>query len=219
MLEELATPDAALDLLTRAIAAEPSTVLRDGGVIAEGFDADLDELRGIQTNCGAFLLELEARERERTGIANLKVEFNRVHGFYIEISAANAAKGELPDDYRRRQTLKNAERFITPELKAFEDKALSAQERALAREKLLYEGVLDALPPTFRASSASPAPAPCSTACRPLPKPPPATTTPCRCSATSRASRSRPGATRWWNGRWKTSSPTTAASTRPGACC
>jgi DNA mismatch repair protein MutS len=125
--------------------AEPSTVLRDGGVIAEGFDADLDELRGIQTNCGAFLLELEARERERTGIANLKVEFNRVHGFYIEISAANAAKGELPDDYRRRQTLKNAERFITPELKAFEDKALSAQERALAREKLLYEGVLDAL--------------------------------------------------------------------------
>jgi DNA mismatch repair protein MutS len=145
MLEELATPDAALDLLTRAIAAEPSTVLRDGGVIAEGFDADLDELRGIQTNCGAFLLALEARERERTGIANLKVEFNRVHGFYIEISAANAAKGELPEDYRRRQTLKNAERFITPELKAFEDKALSAQERALAREKLLYEGVLDAL--------------------------------------------------------------------------
>lgn len=145
MLEELATPEVALDLLTRAIAPEPSTVLRDGGVIAEGFDAELDELRGIQTNCGAFLLELEARERERTGIANLKVEFNRVHGFYIEISAANAAKGELPDDYRRRQTLKNAERFITPELKAFEDKALSAQERALAREKLLYEEVLDAL--------------------------------------------------------------------------
>ncbi|MDD3354414.1 DNA mismatch repair protein MutS [Zoogloea sp.] len=145
MLDELATPDEALALLTRAIAPEPSTVLRDGSVIAEGFDADLDELRGIQTNCGAFLLELEARERERTGIANLKVEFNRVHGFYIEISAANAAKGELPDDYRRRQTLKNAERFITPELKAFEDKALSAQERALAREKLLYEGVLDQL--------------------------------------------------------------------------
>ena len=145
MLEELATPEVALDLLTRAIAPEPSTVLRDGGVIAPGFDAELDELRGIQTNCGAFLLELEARERERTGIANLKVEFNRVHGFYIEISAANAAKGELPDDYRRRQTLKNAERFITPELKAFEDKALSAQERALAREKLLYEEVLDAL--------------------------------------------------------------------------
>jgi DNA mismatch repair protein MutS len=134
-----------LALLQQAIAAEPAAMVRDGGVIAPGFDAERDELRGIQTNCGAFLLELEARERERTGIANLKVEFNRVHGFYIEISAANAAKGELPDDYRRRQTLKNAERFITPELKAFEDKALSAQERALAREKLLYEEVLDAL--------------------------------------------------------------------------
>jgi DNA mismatch repair protein MutS len=215
MLEELATPDEALDLLTRAIAAEPSTVLRDGGVIAEGFDADLDELRGIQTNCGAFLLELEARERERTGIANLKVEFNRVHGFYIEITAANAAKGELPDDYRRRQTLKNAERFITPELKAFEDKALSAQERALAREKLLYEErARRASPPTFRASSASPAPGP---ARRPaaFAEAAPATTMPCPASATSRASRSRPGATRWWKRRWKTSSPTTAASTPP----
>ena len=145
VMEEIATPEAALDLLVRAIAPEPSTVLRDGGVIAQGFDADLDELRDIQTNCGAFLLELEARERERSGIPNLKVEFNRVHGFYIEISAANAAKAELPDDYRRRQTLKNAERYITPELKAFEDKALSAQERALAREKLLYEEVLDQL--------------------------------------------------------------------------
>ncbi|HNA69338.1 MAG TPA: DNA mismatch repair protein MutS, partial [Rhodocyclaceae bacterium] len=123
MLDALATPEAALDLLTRAIAEEPASVLRDGGVIAAGYDADLDELRGIQSNCGAFLLELEARERARTGIPNLKVEFNRVHGFYIEVSAANAAKGELPDDYRRRQTLKNAERFITPELKAFEDKA------------------------------------------------------------------------------------------------
>ena len=145
MLDALATPEAALDLLTHAIAEEPASVLRDGGVIAAGYDADLDELRGIQSNCGAFLLELEARERARTGIPNLKVEFNRVHGFYIEVSAANAAKGELPDDYRRRQTLKNAERFITPELKAFEDKALSAQERALAREKLLYEAVLDSL--------------------------------------------------------------------------
>jgi DNA mismatch repair protein MutS len=117
----------------------PGTVglLRDGGVIANGYDAELDELRGINDNCGAFLVELEARERERTGIANLKVEYNRVHGFYIEITNANAAK--VPDDYRRRQTLKNAERYITPELKAFEDKALSAQDRALAREKLLYE--------------------------------------------------------------------------------
>ena len=91
----------------------------------------------------AFLLDLETRERERTGIANLRVQFNKVHGFYIEVTQGQAAK--VPDDYRRRQTLKNAERFITPELKAFEDKALSAQERALAREKWLFEQVLDAL--------------------------------------------------------------------------
>ena len=143
LLAELATPDSALDLLTRAIQPEPASLLREGGVIADGYDGDLDELRGINDNCGAFLVELEARERERTGIANLKVEYNRVHGFYIEITNANAAK--VPDDYRRRQTLKNAERYITPELKAFEDKALSAQDRALAREKLLYEAVLTAL--------------------------------------------------------------------------
>ena len=143
LLAELATPDSALDLLSRAIQPEPASLLREGGVIADGYDADLDELRGINDNCGAFLVELEARERERTGIANLKVEYNRVHGFYIEITNANAAK--VPDDYRRRQTLKNAERYITPELKAFEDKALSAQDRALAREKLLYEAVLTSL--------------------------------------------------------------------------
>ena len=141
--EELATPAAALDLLTRAILPEPAALIRDGGVIANGFDADLDELRALNDNCGAFLVDLEARERERSGIANLKVEYNRVHGFYIEITNANAAK--VPDDYRRRQTLKNAERYITPELKAFEDKALSAQDRALAREKILYEGVLEGL--------------------------------------------------------------------------
>ena len=135
-------PDA-LALLRTAIATEPAAMIRDGGVIAPGYDADLDELRGIQTNCGEFLLALEARERERSGIPTLKVEFNRVHGFYIEVSRANADK--VPDDYRRRQTLKNAERYITPELKAFEDKALSANERALAREKLLYDGILDAL--------------------------------------------------------------------------
>ncbi|MBK7423828.1 MAG: DNA mismatch repair protein MutS [Propionivibrio sp.] len=140
---ELATPAAVLDLLTRCILPEPAALIRDGGVIANGFDADLDELRALNDNCGAFLVELEARERERTGIANLKVEYNRVHGFYIEITNANATK--VPEDYRRRQTLKNAERYITPELKAFEDKALSAQERALAREKLLYEGILSAL--------------------------------------------------------------------------
>ncbi len=135
-------PDA-LDLLQRAIAAEPAAMVRDGSVIAPGYDTELDELRDIQTNCGEFLLALETRERARSGIPGLKVEFNRVHGFYIEVSRANADK--VPDDYRRRQTLKNAERFITPELKAFEDKALSAQERALAREKLLYETILDAL--------------------------------------------------------------------------
>ncbi len=136
---------ALLDLLKKALRAEPSSVLREGGVIADGFDAELDELRGIQTNCGDFLLALETRERERTGIANLKVEYNRVHGFYIEVTHANA--GNVPDDYRRRQTLKNAERYITPELKVFEDKALSANERALAREKFLYEELLNQLAP------------------------------------------------------------------------
>ena len=117
--------------------------MRDGGVIADGFDAELDELRGIQTNCDDFLVDLEQRERTRTGITNLRVQFNKVHGFYIEVTQGQASK--VPDDYRRRQTLKNAERFITPELKAFEDKALSAQDRALAREKWLYEQLLDQL--------------------------------------------------------------------------
>ena len=139
----LNTPQACARLLTEAVAREPSSLLREGGVIAPGYSADLDELRSIQDNCGAFLLELEARERERSGISSLKVEFNKVHGFYIEITHANTAR--VPDDYRRRQTLKNAERYITPELKRFEDKALSAQERSLALEKRLYEELLDAL--------------------------------------------------------------------------
>ncbi len=134
-----------VELLQRSLKAEPSSVLREGGVIADGFDAELDELRGIQTNCGDFLLALEIRERERTGINTLKVEYNRVHGFYIEVSAAQSVN--VPDDYRRRQTLKNAERYITPELKTFEDKALSANDRALAREKFLYEQLLDQLAP------------------------------------------------------------------------
>ena len=108
-----------------------------------GLDAELDELRAIQNNCDGFLLDLETRERARTGIANLRVQFNKVHGFYIEVTQGQL--DNVPDDYRRRQTLKNAERFITPELKAFEDKALSAQERALAREKWLYEQLLDQL--------------------------------------------------------------------------
>ncbi len=134
-LAQAAAPRAMLlDLLVRAIKAEPGAAIREGGVIADGFDLELDELRAIQNDCGAFLLDLETRERTRTGIANLKVEYNRVHGFYIEVTHANTQK--VPDDYRRRQTLKNAERYITPELKTFEDKALSAQERALAREKV-----------------------------------------------------------------------------------
>jgi len=144
-LSELAIPHDCLDLLVRSVAEEPATVVRDGGVIAAGYDAELDELRDISQNCGQFLIDLETRERERTGIANLRVEYNRVHGFYIEVTNGQADK--VPDDYRRRQTLKNAERYITPELKAFEDKALSAQDRALAREKLLYDGLLQTLLP------------------------------------------------------------------------
>ena len=124
---------------------EPATSLRDGGVMRDGFDAELDELRGMQSNASGFLLELERRERDRTGISNLRVEFNRVHGYFIEVTQGQLDK--VPDDYRRRQTLKNAERFITPELKAFEDKALSAGERALAREKFLYEALLGQLLP------------------------------------------------------------------------
>jgi len=133
------------ELLENTLRPEPASILREGGVIADGFDAELDELRGIQTNCGDFLLALEQRERARTGIDKLKVEYNRVHGFYIEVSAANADK--VPEDYRRRQTLKNVERYITPELKTFEDKALSANDRALAREKFLYDQLLDNLAP------------------------------------------------------------------------
>ncbi|MFT4992978.1 MAG: DNA mismatch repair protein MutS, partial [Polaromonas sp.] len=143
IFEDLQAPPACAAMLSRYVMDEPAALIRDGGVINRGCDADLDELRDIQTHCDAFLLDLEAREKARTGISNLRVQFNRVHGFYIEVSQGQASK--VPDDYRRRQTLKNAERFITPELKAFEDKALSAQERALAREKFLYEELLDQL--------------------------------------------------------------------------
>jgi DNA mismatch repair protein MutS len=133
------------DELGRALLAEPAAQVRDGDVIAAGFDAELDELRGLRDNVGQFLVDLEMRERARTGIANLRVEYNRVHGFYIEVTHGQAAK--VPDEYRRRQTLKNAERYITPELKAFEDKALSAQERARARERELYEALVARLQP------------------------------------------------------------------------
>ncbi|HET8877472.1 MAG TPA: DNA mismatch repair protein MutS [Casimicrobiaceae bacterium] len=134
-------------LLARAIAPEPAAQLRDGNVIADGFDAELDELRNVDAGCAQFLLDLERRERERSGIATLKVEYNRVHGFYIEVTRANAER--VPDDYRRRQTLKNAERYTTAELTAFESKALTAQERALARERRLYDELLAALAPAI----------------------------------------------------------------------
>jgi DNA mismatch repair protein MutS len=136
-------PDTSLAVLLHAIAEEPSVLLRDGGVFAEGHDTELDELRSITRNADEYLVQLEARERERSNIPNLRVQFNKVHGFYIEVTASHV--GKVPADYQRRQTMKNAERYITPELKAFEDKALAAEERALAREKLLWEALLDAL--------------------------------------------------------------------------
>lgn len=131
------------DLLSRAIIENPPVVIRDGGVIADGYDTELDELRKISTHAGDYLLEIERREREVTGISTLKVGYNRVHGYYIEISRAQSDRA--PVEYVRRQTLKNAERFITPELKEFEDKALSSKSRALAREKGLYEDLLETL--------------------------------------------------------------------------
>jgi DNA mismatch repair protein MutS len=127
--------------LQRALVENPPVVIRDGGVIAEGYDEVLDELRGISQNAGDYLLDIETREREATGLSTLKVGYNRVHGYYIEISRAQS--DAAPDHYIRRQTLKNVERFITPELKAFEDKALSSKSRALAREKQLYDALVE----------------------------------------------------------------------------
>ncbi|ALZ83833.1 DNA mismatch repair protein MutS [Pseudomonas oryzihabitans] len=129
--------------LARAIIDNPPAVIRDGGVIKRGYDSELDELQTLSENAGQFLMDLEAREKARTGLQGLKVGYNRVHGYFIEIPSRQAESA--PADYIRRQTLKGAERFITPELKAFEDKALSAQSRALAREKALYETLLDEL--------------------------------------------------------------------------
>ncbi len=140
LCEQLSVPDDLHSLLTDSLLAEPAYAVRDGDVVAAGFDAELDELRGLRDHTGQFLVDLEARERARTGIGNLRVEYNRVHGFYIEVTHGQTIK--VPDDYRRRQTLKNAERYITPELKTFEDKALSARDRALAREKVLYEDIV-----------------------------------------------------------------------------
>ena len=143
LIQAMQIEPALVALLSKSLLEEPGVVLREGNVIADGYDAELDELRALQSNCGEFLLQLEIREKERTGIPNLKVEYNRVHGFYIEVTHAHSEK--IPADYRRRQTLKSAERYITPELKTFEDKALSAQDRALAREKYLYDALMDAL--------------------------------------------------------------------------
>jgi DNA mismatch repair protein MutS len=143
-------------LLTRAIAEEPSTFVRDGDVIAADYDPDLDELRRISTNTDEFMLELERRERERSGIPGLKLGFNRVQGFFIEVTRKDAER--VPKEYLRRQTVKSAERFITPELKSFEDKVLSARDRALTREKELYEELLtqliDRLGPMQRTAAA-----------------------------------------------------------------
>lgn len=132
-----------LSLLKKAIIETPPLLIRDGGVIAPGYDKELDELRSLQENAGEFLAKLEAKERKETGINALKVGYNRVHGYYIEISRLHS--DVVPEHYQRRQTLKAAERFITPELKALEDKVLSANERALAREKSLYNKLLDKL--------------------------------------------------------------------------
>jgi len=130
-------------LLTKAIIEQPPMLIRDGGVIATGFDDELDKLRSLSQHADQFLVDLEEAEKRRTGLNTLKVSYNRVHGYYIEISKAQSEK--VPDDYIRRQTLKNVERYITPDLKAFEDKVLSAREKSLTREKYLYEKLLETL--------------------------------------------------------------------------
>jgi DNA mismatch repair protein MutS len=131
------------DLLSRALVETPPPILRDGGVIAPGYDTELDELKRISEHSDQYLIDLETRERERSGIPNLRLGYNRVQGYYIEIARSLADR--VPADYHRRQTVKNAERYITPELKEFEDKVLRARDRALAREKQLYDELLDEL--------------------------------------------------------------------------
>ena len=141
-------------LLDLAIEANPPVVIREGGVIAAGYDGELDELRNLSSNAGQYLVDMELRERERTRLSTLKVGYNRVHGYYIEVSKGQAVS-ELPAEYVRRQTLKNAERFITPELKEFEDKVLSSRSKALAREKQLYDALLETLAEELTAMLAS----------------------------------------------------------------
>jgi DNA mismatch repair protein MutS len=143
LIERLGEHQGTGHLLQAAVVERPPALLRDGGAIADGYDAELDELRQLSTHADRYLVELETRERTATGIATLKVGYNRVHGYYIEFGKAHADKA--PAHYTRRQTTKNAERYITEELKAFEDKVLSAKERSLMRERALYDGVLDAL--------------------------------------------------------------------------
>jgi len=143
LAESIRTYPELAELLARAIIDNPPAVIRDGGVLKTGYDAELDELQSLSENAGQYLMDLEIREKARTGLANLKVGYNRVHGYFIELPSKQAESA--PADYIRRQTLKGAERFITPELKEFEDKALSAKSRALAREKLLYDELLEHL--------------------------------------------------------------------------
>ncbi len=143
LIDALAPHPETVDLLTRALVENPPVLTRDGGMIAAGYDSELDELRALSNNANQFLVDLEAREREATGIGTLKVSYNRVHGYYIEVTRANAEL--IPERYTRRQTLKGTERYITPELKEFEEKVLSARERALAREKALYDELLELL--------------------------------------------------------------------------
>ncbi|MBL1320944.1 MAG: DNA mismatch repair protein MutS [Methylophaga sp.] len=142
-----------LSLLKTALIEEPPVLIRDGGVIAKGYNSELDQLRNIRDDANQFLLDLEQRERERTGVATLKVGYNRVHGYFIEISRSQ--RFDVPIEYVRRQTLKNAERYITPELKEFEDQVLSANERASALEKALYEELFDKLAPELAALEVS----------------------------------------------------------------
>ena len=149
LLQTLGPFDKQYQLLEQAILDEPAVLIRDGGVIRPEFDSEFQELHQLSKNSGEYLLELEQRERAQTGIATLRVKYNRVHGFYIEVSKAQS--GQAPEHYIRRQTLKNAERYITEELKEYEDKVLSAREKSLAREKYLYQTVLDALQPSLSA--------------------------------------------------------------------
>ncbi|NOZ11461.1 MAG: DNA mismatch repair protein MutS [Gammaproteobacteria bacterium] len=143
LVEEMGEFAEIVELLNRALVDEPPQSIRDGGVIRTGYDGPLDKLRQLSDNAGNYLIELEAREQSRTGIPKLRVRYNRVHGYYIEISKAQT--GDIPSDYSRRQTLKNVERYITPELKTLEDQVLGAKEKSLALEKALYEDLLDRL--------------------------------------------------------------------------